>query len=143
MLDFFLIFWISEGYILYISLLRLPLAGTMHYEPPPLVNCADTGVCYRFFKYNYLTSTVLLFKPIQRCFLSHPVSYTHLDVYKRQVQDTWDCRGSDVSTDHLLLVSKLFIWVRWKKRSTKKKDCKDNEKFKWELLQDYSIKDLY
>lgn len=59
----------------------------------------------------------------------------------RQVQDVHVYRGSDIYSDHYLVVAKIALLARWK--TIKTAQIKNEEVFKVYLLQDESIRRLY
>jgi hypothetical protein len=61
---------------------------------------------------------------------------------KHLVRDTTVYQGSDLYTDHYLLVSKICIINRWRKFNRKKEIDGKNEVYKIYLLQEDSIRRL-
>lgn len=59
-----------------------------------------------------------------------------------QIQDTRVYRGSDISSDHYLVASKIHLWTKWKKIGRDKQKI-ENEAYKVYLLQTESIRNLY
>ncbi|XP_039280839.1 uncharacterized protein LOC111056792 [Nilaparvata lugens] len=59
-----------------------------------------------------------------------------------QVQDTRVYRGSDISSDHYLVASKIQMWTKWRKRK-KLTQKEENEAYKVYLLQTESVRNLY
>jgi hypothetical protein len=64
------------------------------------------------------------------------------DKLRPQVKDALVYRGSDISSDHYLLISKIALWEKW--RSIKPRQMRMQEEvYKVHLLQEESIRILY
>ena len=62
------------------------------------------------------------------------------------VRDTRVFRGSDIHSDHYLLISKIDIQRKWYgcwNKESKKGEENKQETYKVKLLNDYSTQDLY